>query len=44
MFGIAPYLSKLLANKVKGSEFVLMFDESFNKDMQKKVGLSHKIL
>lgn len=33
--GIAPYFSKLLINEIKEDNFVLMFDESFNKHLQK---------
>jgi hypothetical protein len=35
-FGIAPYLTRLLESKVQGTDFVLMFDESLNKELQKK--------
>ena len=35
-FGIAPYFIKLLETKVRDKEFVLMFDETFNREMQKK--------
>ena len=30
MYGIAPYLSKLLEDSIKGGPYVLMFDESTN--------------
>ena len=35
-FGLAPYLLELLMEKVKDDCFVLLFDESLNKDVQQK--------
>lgn len=35
-FGIAPYYQNLVENKAKTSLYVLLFDESPNKEMQKK--------
>ena len=33
--GIAPYLQSLQQNHVKKSEYVLLFDETLNQDLQK---------
>lgn len=35
-YGIAPYLSSLIEDKIKGHEYVLLFDETMNKELQKK--------
>ncbi|KAJ8050248.1 hypothetical protein HOLleu_03380 [Holothuria leucospilota] len=35
-FGLAPYFSKLLEKKAKEQPFVLLFDESLNRELQKK--------
>ena len=35
-FGIAPYLTSLLERTTKDSPYVLLFDESLNKDLKKK--------
>ena len=35
-FGIAPYLQTLLENKVKNGPFVMLFDESLNRQLAKK--------
>ena len=35
-FGLAPYFSLLLEKKLKNQPFVLMFDESLNREIQKK--------
>jgi hypothetical protein len=35
-YGIASYLNSLLENKVKGTEYVLLFDEPLNRELQKK--------
>ena len=38
-YGIAPYLAKILGNRIKDSDiqaFVILFDESLNESMQKK--------
>ena len=34
-FGIAPYLSRLVENKLKDSPFVMLFDESLNREIKK---------
>ena len=41
--GIAPHFQALLENKVKGDDYVLLFDESLNRELQKK-GLFSKTL
>ena len=35
-YGIAPYLKKMLEKQVKDDDYVLLFDESLNKEIQKK--------
>ena len=35
-YGISPYLQSLLENKVKNKPFVMLFDESLNRQLQKK--------
>ncbi|KAJ8043576.1 hypothetical protein HOLleu_10739 [Holothuria leucospilota] len=35
-FGLAPYFSKLLEKKAKEQPFVLLFNESLNRELQKK--------
>ncbi|KAJ8048466.1 hypothetical protein HOLleu_00792 [Holothuria leucospilota] len=35
-FGLAPYFSKLLEKKAKEQPFVLLFDESLNRELQKE--------
>lgn len=35
-FGIAPYFSQLLEKKAKDQPYVLLFDESLNRELQKK--------
>ena len=35
-FGIAPYLQDSLLSKLKKQPFVLSFDETLNRDLQKK--------
>ena len=34
-FGIAPHLQALLEKKVKGDDYVLLFDDSLNRELQK---------
>lgn len=36
VFGVAPYLKDLLLRKVENQKFVLLFDESLNRQRQKK--------
>ena len=33
--GIAPHFQALLEKKVKGDDYVLLFDESLNRELQK---------
>ena len=35
-YGLAPFYKQLTAKKVRGTEYVLLFDESLNKKLQKK--------
>jgi hypothetical protein len=35
-FGVAPYLRNLLVDKVKNESFIMMFDETLNRELQKK--------
>lgn len=35
-YGIAPYYTQMLENKLRNGPFVLLFDESLNRHMQKK--------
>ena len=35
-YGLAPYFLSLMENKVKQNEYVMLFDESLNKNLQKK--------